>query len=224
MKRTLQITDDGSHTFYVPELDEHFHSTHGAIQESKHIFINAGFNKIEKNTINIFELGFGTGLNAWLTLIEAQLKNINVNYFGVEKYPLKPDEYQQLNYAKPLDEGNNENFLKLHQSPWNETVQLTTNFQLTKFQSDILLFDFDTLPLIDLIYFDAFAPNKQPEIWDLSLFEKIYKHCNPGAILVTYCAKGEVRRNIQKAGFIVERLAGPPGKREMLRGIKPLSA
>ena len=222
MKRTLQITDDGSHTLYVPELDEHFHSTHGAIQESKHVFINAGFNCINKTTINVFEVGFGTGLNAWLTLNEALLKNKQVNYFGIEKYPLKANEYQQLNYATLFNKSKNEQFLKLHECQWNETVELSNNYQLTKLQSDILLFNIDTLPLIDLVYFDAFAPNKQPEMWDFRLFEKLYKHCKPRAVLVTYCAKGEVRRNIQKAGFIVERLAGPPGKREMLRGIKPL--
>ena len=138
MKRTLQITEDGSHTFYVPEIDEHFHSTHGAIQESKHIFINTGFNLMDKTTLNIFEVGFGTGLNAWLTLIEAQLKDTKVNYFGIEKHPLTPTEYQQLNYAKPFDEGHNEHFLKLHQCPWNETAQLTTNFQLPKFPTDLL--------------------------------------------------------------------------------------
>ena len=220
MRRELRITEDGSHTFYLPDMDENYHSTHGAIQESKHIFIEAGLKRINKSDITIFEVGFGTGLNALLTLLEAEKLKININYFGIEKYPLSDAEYSNLNYAGLLGANCQKAFLELHSSAWETNQIIAPNFQLTKLQEDITTFTFEQMPFFDLVYFDAFAPNKQEGVWEKKIFRKIYERCNDEAILVTYCAKGSVRRDLQDVGFTVERIPGPPGKKEMLRGIK----
>ncbi|MDA3879181.1 MAG: tRNA (5-methylaminomethyl-2-thiouridine)(34)-methyltransferase MnmD [Prolixibacteraceae bacterium] len=220
MKRHIIKTEDGSHSFYVPELDEHFHSTHGAIQESQHVFIQSGLKQIKKETINIFEVGFGTGLNTLLTIIESDKTNQNINYYSIEKYPLTNTEYTQLNYSKLTGFNCNPTFLSMHDCEWGKTIKLTTNFLFTKIRGDINAYQFTECPLFDLIYYDAFAPNKQNGVWDKAIFELIYKHCAPGAVLVTYCARGEVRRTLQSVGFKTEKVAGPPGKREMLRAIK----
>lgn len=219
MKREFRITEDGSHTLYLPEMDENYHSTHGAIQESMHVFIEAGLKQIKKNELTIFEVGLGTGLNALLTLLEAEKQNQRINYIGIEKFPLIEEEYQSLNYAGLTKTESSKALLDIHQCQWDIPQQITPNFQLTKIKNDITTFSFAGLPLFDLIYFDAFAPNKQTGVWDIEIFRKIQAHCNAGAIFVTYCAKGSVRRDLQQVGFKVERIPGPPGKKEMLRGI-----
>lgn len=220
MKRSLFITEDGSHSLHIPEMDEHYHSTHGAIQESRHVFIDAGLKSSEADTLTIFEVGFGTGLNALLTLHENQSLKKHIHYYSIEKYPLVKEEYSVLNYPLVLSKAFQHSFDQMHESPWNEPVQLHSNFTLTKIQADIKDLNFDNYPHFDLIYFDAFAPNKQKGIWTQTTFNHLYQHANARAILVTYCAQGQVRRDLQEAGFTVERIPGPPGKREMLRARK----
>jgi tRNA U34 5-methylaminomethyl-2-thiouridine-forming methyltransferase MnmC len=220
MQRNLIVTEDGSHSIYVPELDENYHSTHGAIQESQHVFIESGLKHCTKSTLSVLEIGFGTGLNALLTLLESTTANLNVSYVGVEKYPLTSSEYQLLNYPKELGHLIEPSFLELHQCDWEKEHRITSNFTLFKTKIDANSMDCNAFQNFDLIYFDAFAPNKQNDLWNQSLFQQIYNHSNPGAVFVTYCAKGVVRRDLLQVGFSVERIPGPPGKKEMLRAIK----
>ncbi|WP_299577920.1 tRNA (5-methylaminomethyl-2-thiouridine)(34)-methyltransferase MnmD [uncultured Sunxiuqinia sp.] len=218
MKRFLKLTEDGSHTLYLPEMDEHFHSIHGAIQESMHVFIANGLNRCTKTEINILEIGFGTGLNTLLSLLNRQEKTIH--YYSLEKYPLTEAEYSQLNYAQNYDTETQSLFLNLHHSEWGKPVQIAPGFELTKLQADLCSVDLAQFPFFDLVYFDAFAPDKQPELWTDAIFSKISAQCQPGAILTTYCAKGVIRRSLQQNGFLMHRLPGPPGKRQMLMGEK----
>lgn len=217
IERVLQRTADGSYTLYVPSLDEHYHSVNGAIQESLHVFIYAGLRQIQKKKIRILEIGFGTGLNAWLTLLETELaEGYEIEYYTVERFPLSQDIVRNLQYGESSGSRQKKLFTHLHEALWERPVKITDRFTLHKIEGDSL-----SCPLpedIDLIFFDAFAPEKQPEMWEQSIFHKIYHVAAPGAILVTYCAKGEVRRRMQVAGFEMERLPGPPGKRHMLRG------
>ena len=218
MKRELQETADGSHTLFLPEMDEHYHSVNGAVQESRHVFIEAGLHRQEKKDITVFEVGFGTGLNAYLTLLDAENEDRSVDYFSVELYPLDPALVRALNYGDMICPEKKMLFTALHSAAWNEPVKITDHFTLHKIQGDN---NSCTLPEdMDLIYFDAFAPDKQPEMWSQEIFDRLYAHTSEGGILTTYCAKGVVRRMMQKAGYSVERIPGPPGKREMLRAIK----
>lgn len=212
-----KITKDGSSTLFVPELDEYYHSVHGAIQESIHVFIRMGFDQCHKNSIEIFELGFGTGLNAMLTFTEADKKKKRVNYFAIEKYPLQDHIINNLNYFRD-DPVLTEIYREMNGCEWNKPIRIKDHFCLYKIHEDMLDCMIDNK--FDLVYFDAFAPNAQPELWEEPVFKKLFEAMNPGGILVTYCAKGEVRRNMIKCGFEVERLPGPPGKREMLRSVK----
>lgn len=220
MKRDIIVTEDGSHTLYLPEMDEHYHSTHGAIQESQHVYIDAGFNVVQKQKLNIFEVGFGTGLNAWLTLLENERQAKQVNYYTIEKYPLEYNEYCQLNYSSHFDLNKQKQFQYMHDCAWKKTIEISPSFSISKINCDLTKLDYSVLPLFDLIYFDAFAPNKQNDLWKTDIFKQLYNQCHQNAILVTYSAKGEVRRMLQSVGFIVERIPGPPGKREMLRAKK----
>ena len=220
MQTKLKLTEDGSHTLFVPEIDECYHSTHGAIQESRHIFIEAGLKQCQKKEIGILEIGFGTGLNAFLTLLEAERSKKQVHYTSLELYPVAVETALLLNYPEELAPGKRQDFEKMHASEWNVEIPVTSYFNLTKVETDFTKFMFKDI--FDVVYFDAFSPEKQPEMWSEELFENIYLHCNPGAVLTTYCAKGIVRRAMQAAGFVVERLPGPPGKREILRGVKGL--
>lgn len=212
------LTEDGSHTLFVPAIDECYHSTHGAVQESKHIFIEAALKQCAKNEIRVLEIGFGTGLNAFLTMIEAERSDKKIHYTSLEKYPVEVVKALQLNYPEAFPAVSRESFELLHTSVWGEEVQIASNFWLTKTEADFTQFNFNEM--FDVVYFDAFSPEKQPEMWSLELFEKIFIQCNTGAVLTTYCAKGVVRRAMQSAGFQVERLPGPPGKRQILRGAK----
>jgi tRNA U34 5-methylaminomethyl-2-thiouridine-forming methyltransferase MnmC len=210
----LTVTADGSHTLFVPELDEHYHSVNGAIQESQHVYIDAGFNQSTKKEIKVLEMGFGTGLNALLTLLEAEKREIKVVYTALEKYPLPDSITCNLNYSQL----NEDLFHKIHQAEWEKFVRITPFFSLHKVQTGFSEFDFpDTY---DVVYYDAFAPDKQPEVWSQSLFDKIYAQMNEKGILTTYCAKGNIRRMMQHAGFRIERIPGPTGKREMLRAMR----
>jgi len=217
MKREIIESTDGSHTLFVPELDEHYHSVHGAIQESMHVFIEAGLRNQEKIELNIFEAGFGTGLNALLTLNEALDNNLKIHFTSIEKYPLSKEEASHLNYAKLLEK-NQKEFTFMHEANWEETVPVNSSFSLEKLKGDLK--NISLTKKYDLIYFDAFAPEKQPDLWSEEIFQKMYDISAPNGILVTYCAKGVVRRTMQAVGYTVERIPGPPGKRQMLRATK----
>ena len=218
--RKLIVTEDGSHTLYIPELNEHYHSIHGAVQESNHIFIKAGFQCFSNiSSINILEIGLGTGLNAFLTCVEAKNKNIAVNYTSIEKYPITIDEINELNYVQEVDVEEKEYFRKIHTVEWETFQEITVNFRLRKVKTDIR--EFTSERQFDLVYFDAFGPDIQPQLWTADVFKQMFSCMSKAAVLVTYSAKGQVRRNMQAAGFIVERIPGPPGKREMLRASVP---
>jgi len=218
MNSELLITEDGSNTLYVPEIDECYHSSHGAIQESRHIFIEAGLKQCRKSEINVLEVGFGTGLNAFLTMIEAERNGKQIHYVSLEKYPVEAEKALRLNYPEELSPEKRSCFELMHLSAWNEKVQVTPFFSLEKIETDFT--QYTPVDKFDVVFFDAFSPEKQPEMWMQERFELIYEYCNDAAILTTYCAKGVVRRAMQAAGFTVERLAGPPGKREILRGVR----
>ena len=262
MERIIERTDDGSATLFVPELNEHYHSTKGARTESQHIFIDMGLKASPAATPRVLEIGFGTGLNAWLTLEEAERSRRNIHYIGLELYPLDWQTVEQLGYISsdeqltihrkqtttdeqftPNEEKQQsaiELFKQLHTSPWGKDVQLTPHFTLRKVETDVNKWvenrertmsnindsvtnaESPALNLsFNLIYFDAFAPEKQPEMWSQELFNRLYVLLDRDGILTTYCAKGVVRRMLQTAGFTVERLPGPPGgKREILRARK----
>jgi len=218
MLTELKLTEDGSHTLFVPEIDECYHSTHGAIQESRHIFIEAGLKQCAAAKIRVLEIGFGTGLNAFLTYLEAERSGKQVHYTTIELYPVGVEKALQLNYPEELAPDKRQIFEQMHTSLWNEETELSPFFAYKKIETDFTKYTFTNH--FDVVYFDAFSPEKQPEMWSEELFLTIYNHCNPGAILTTYCAKGVVRRAMQSAGFTVERLEGPPGKREILRGVR----
>jgi len=218
LKRELKITKDGSHTFYMPDLDEHYHSTHGAVQESNHVFLNAGFHFCEKNPIHILEIGFGTGLNCFLTLLESLKTNRKVIYHSIELYPLEKEHVNSLNYADKNNQVQKDLFTSLHKSEWNSDVEFTDNFTLRKLLGDLKTYEFANK--YDLVYFDAFAPEVQADLWTEEIFTKINKALNSGAILTTYCSKGIVKQALRASGFELKRLQGPPGKRHMLRATR----
>lgn len=220
MNKEFVITQDGSYTIYLPEMDEHYHSTHGAIQESMHIYINEGLLQFSGKKISILEIGFGTGLNAFLTYIYARKKNICVDYYSIEKYPLTEPEYKSLNYASGEFEEYASVFEKLHSVGWNIDFFLDSKFKLHKIQDDLTTHSFDLPAKVDLVYYDAFAPNKQPDLWTDEVISKVSKCVGKDGLIVTYCAKGSVRRAFASAGFQMERLPGPPGKKEIIRGKK----
>lgn len=221
VKPKIELTADGSHTLFVSELNEHYHSTNGAIQESTHVFIKTGLSACKKDVINVFEIGFGTGLNAFLTLLDVKDTQLRVYYTGIEYYPLPISLIKELNYIENHSPEEQNLYFKLHDTDWNIESEISSNFYLTKINADFTQFDFsDIKKPLDLIYFDAFAPDKQTEMWSQEIFDQLYAVTNNQGILVTYCAKGVVRRMMQQAGYKVERLPGPPGKREMLRATK----
>ncbi|OEJ98880.1 SAM-dependent methyltransferase [Flavivirga aquatica] len=227
MDREIVITGDGSSTIHLPEWDEQYHSKHGAIQEAYHVFIKHGlynYNEYRGKTnkaINILEIGFGTGLNTFITLLEAKKLNLNIGYVGVDGYPVSMEEINQLNYPKQLNEEKNEElFKKLHEIPWDEKHQVSDHFLLTK--KNLFFSEIKDENVYNLIYFDAFGARVQPELWTEAIFQKMYNALQSDGVLVTYSAKGSVRRALQAVGFTVERLPGPPGKREMLRACKEL--
>ena len=221
--RIIQLTEDGSHTIAVPELNITYHSKHGAIQESMHVFIKDGLQFLlnlpgKSETINIFEVGFGTGLNAWLSLNEAIKHNQKIFYQTIEPYPLLIDEAEKLNYPSIFNIDLKKYFLQLHACEWNKEILIHPLFLFEKIS--ISLQNFKTNEKFHLIYFDAFDPGVQPDLWTENIFRKMYDMLYTNGILVTYCSKGVARRAMQVAGFSVEKLIGPPGKREIVRAIK----
>ena len=220
MKIEIKETQDGSHTLYLESIDEHYHSTFGAIQESQHVFIHAGLDLCTSTDIRVLEIGFGTGLNCYLTLLASMGSNKTVHYCSVENSPLPVEIWGKLNFSTHFPDADPKLFSSLHQASWNCIVEIQKQFFLHKIEADLLQLNFTDLPTFDLVYFDAFSPGKQPELWDQSVFEKLYIKMKENSILVTYCAKGYVRRTLQSIGFRVERIPGPPGKREMMRARK----
>ena len=214
----LVKTSDGSHTIYVPEMNEHYHSIHGAVQESEHIFIKAGYESCNAEPLNIFEAGFGTGLNALLTAVRAAKDNREVFYTSIEKYPIAPDLIKLLNHYEFAGTDGKRIFDNIQSSPWDQMNCICNNFNLNKIKGDLT--DFIPVYPVDLVYYDAFGPDKQPSMWTREIFEKIASAMRTGGILVTYSSKGEVKRNLRSVGFDVKLLPGPPGKREMISAKK----
>ncbi len=222
MKREIITTADGSRSIRIPEMDETYHSSHGAVQEAKHVFIENGLSALPSLTsIRIFEMGFGTGLNALLTLEAAEQQNKNIHYTGIEAFPVSLEMALQMDYEQFVSIENQHLFTRLHTSEWNSDQCITPFFMLYKIEEKIESF----LPQqssIDLIYFDAFGPRAQSDIWDMNILEKMEALLVPGGVFVTYCAKGQLKRDLKSLGLRVESLPGPPGKREMTRAWKDL--
>ncbi len=218
-------TADGSHSLFLKELNEHYHSVHGAIQESKHVYIDAGLNFFKKHqqsisSINILEIGMGTGLNVLLTFLENTHHRYKINYLTIEPFPLDKSFFGELNYIEQLNADEHKNVFQLiHESEWEKEIQLNENFKFKKINNQLqnILFEKEQF---DVVYFDAFAPEKQAEMWTTTIFQKLVDATNINGVLVTYCAKGEVKRTLKKVGFEIEAIKGPPGKREMIRAKK----
>ncbi len=215
-------TEDGSTSVYNENLMESYHSTFGAINESMHVFIEAGLSKItNQDTINILEIGFGTGLNTLLTCIYSEEQCLKIKYFTIESDPIEKDIYEQMNFEECLRiKSSNNYFSNIHKASWDQTHNIHSKFRFSKLKKKLELYQPQN-NYFHLIYFDAFSPEIQPEMWSISNFTKLFKSMLEDGILVTYCAKGQVRRDLEKVGFITERIPGPKGKREMLRATKP---
>lgn len=218
MERHLRLTADRSPTFYVPALDQHYHSRHGALQESRHVFIQSGLQHLATlPEVQLLEIGWGTGLNALLSAQYAQEHQQVLHYHGVEKYPLLPQEWASLHFPEA---GTPEQLEALHTSPEDEWRPLHSHFHFRKSSADLR--DLQLRPQdYHLIYYDAFAPEAQPELWTPAIFAKLYQSLRPDGLLVTYSVKGSVKRALRSAGFQVQKLPGPPGKREICRARRP---
>lgn len=214
MKREIRRTADGSATIYLPDLDENYHSNHGAIQEARHVFLQHGIETLPHDQITVFEMGFGTGLNALLTYQFGREKNKQIRYLGIEAYPVEKELIEVLDYASEIGGGHGPVFDQMHTSSWNEEIELSAHFRLKKIHLKIE----DYVPekeTVDIVYFDAFGPRAQSEMWQLSVLDKMHRMLRPNGILVTYCAMGQFKRDLKSLGFVVEGKPGPPGKREM---------
>jgi tRNA U34 5-methylaminomethyl-2-thiouridine-forming methyltransferase MnmC len=219
MKREILITADGSTTIRIPDWDENYHSSHGAIQEAKHVFIANGLDLFKNQAeISILEIGFGTGLNAFITFLETQNKE-KVNYVGVEAYPISQDEVNQMNYPSELKANSFTSiFENLHNCDWEQEIAITSQFKLTKRQQ--LFQDIEDRNQYNLIYFDAFGFPLQPELWSELIFKKMFDALLSNGVLVTYACRTSIKNAMITAGFTIEKLPGAPGKREMLRATK----
>jgi len=219
LEREIIQTSDGSTTIHIKEWDECYHSKHGAIQEAKHVFIKNGLALFPNQKVSVLEIGFGTGLNAFITFLEAQKLDQTIDYVGVEAFPVSEEELKSMNYTEELNALDDKViFDKMHALNWEEKNDLSENFSLTKRKQ--FFEDIDDVEKFDLIYFDAFGYRVQPELWSVSVFERMFKALKNNSILVTYAARGVIKRNMIEVGFTVEKLAGPPGKREMFRARK----
>lgn len=218
MKREIITTLDGSTTIHLPELKESYHSKHGAIQEAYHVFIKNGLSLFSES-VAVLEIGFGTGLNAFITYLESQKNNQIIDYVGVEAYPIALEEATQMNYVSELNAANEtEVFKKMHTSDWEEKHHFSNKFSLIKRKQ--FFQDISDTSAFDLIYFDAFGYNVQPELWSLEIFKKMFSALKPNGVLVTYACRTSIKNAMKEAGFKVEKLPGAPGKREMLRAFK----
>ncbi len=213
VRARIEITEDGSPTLFHPIIGDSYHSLHGAVTESNHIYISVGFDHLQRDDISILEVGFGSGLNALLTLRRSESLARRVNYRAIELYPLDMATVEALEYSK------DQYFNLLHSCEWGVDIDITPNFTLRKECVDLLSYNFDGV--FDLIYFDAFAPDSQPELWSETVFRSIFNAMRSGGVLVTYSSKGLVKRALRSVGFEVLRLAGPVGKRHILRAVKP---
>lgn len=219
MKREIITTDDGSVTIYLPEMQETYHSKFGAIQEANHVFIKNGLHLKQGQPIAILEIGFGTGLNAFITFLESVVTKQVIDYTGLEAYPVEPEHSALLNYVAQMDAAQYiDIFNQMHSSPWDVEIALNDNFKLTKRRQ--FFEDIDDIDKYDLIYFDAFGYPSQPHLWSEEIFLKMFKALKPGGILVTYACRSIIKNNMKAAGFTTTKLPGPPGKREMLRAMK----
>lgn len=219
MEREIIETLDGSTTIHIKEWNESYHSKHGAIQEAKHVFIQNGLSLFPNQTVSILEIGFGTGLNAFITLLESQKLNQIIDYVGVEAYPVNATEVLGMNYISELNAiSQKAAFVEMHECKWDEKVVLNSKFHLTKRKQ--FFGEIEDIEQFELIYFDAFGYRVQPELWSTAIFKKMYDALKPGGKLVTYAARGVVKRSMIEVGFAVEKLPGPPGKREMFRASK----
>ena len=219
MKREIQITGDGSTSIFIPELNEGYHSRHGAIQEAYHVFIKNGLELFSKQELSILEIGFGTGLNAFITYLETKKSKQTIDYVGIEAYPVENEHVLQMNYVQQLDALDEQKvFNHIHTSNWETKTELSKHFFLTKrkqFFQDIQ--DSDTY---DLIYFDAFGYTVQPELWSEAIFKIMYQSLKKNGVLVTYACRSSIKNAMLAVGFTIEKLPGAPGKREMLRATK----
>ncbi|WP_298141414.1 tRNA (5-methylaminomethyl-2-thiouridine)(34)-methyltransferase MnmD [Flavobacterium sp.] len=219
MKREILTTNDGSTTIHLPEWNESYHSKHGAIQEAYHVFIKSGLSLFDGKSVSILEIGFGTGLNAFITYLEAQKTNQVIDYVGVEAYPVDIVEALQMNYVSELNASDEKDiFDKMHQISWEEKQAISNNFSLTKRKQ--FFQDISDVDSFDLIYFDAFGFRVQPELWSFDIFKKMYEALKTNGVLVTYACRSSIKNAMIECGFKVEKLPGAPGKREMLRGTK----
>jgi tRNA U34 5-methylaminomethyl-2-thiouridine-forming methyltransferase MnmC len=217
MKREIIQTLDGSTTIHLPEINESYHSKHGAIQEAYHVFIKNGLSLFDDKSVSVLEIGFGTGLNAIITYLESQNKQQNINYVGVEAYPVSFDEAMQMNYVKELN-SDNEVFAEMHSCDWEIKKSFSATFSLLKRKQ--FFQDISDVNEYDLIYFDAFGFRVQPELWSDVIFKKMYAALKSNGVLVTYACRTSIKKAMIEAGFTVEKLTGAPGKREMLRARK----
>ncbi|MFD2891298.1 tRNA (5-methylaminomethyl-2-thiouridine)(34)-methyltransferase MnmD [Flavobacterium chuncheonense] len=219
MKREIIITQDGSTTIHLPEWNESYHSKHGAIQEAKHVFIKNGLSLFNGKQVSILEIGFGTGLNCFITFLEAQKKNQSVHYVGVEAYPIAKEEVQLLNYVNELEAVEFSSvFDVMHTLDWDIQSKLTPTFELTKRKQ--FFNEIDDREQFDFIYFDAFGFTVQPELWEEAIFRKMHTALKPNGVLVTYACRTVIKKAMEAVGFTTEKLPGAPGKREMLRAVK----
>lgn len=219
MERKIIVTGDNSKTLLIPELDETYHSVHGALNEARHVFINNGLESIDKSNVAVFELGFGTGLNLLVTLEFLSNKDIKVDYTSIENYPLPHETIEKMDYDRLIDAKYAEVYIKSHQVEWNKKIGLTEKLNLTKVDADVSIYEMEK-EQYDIIYFDAFGPRVQPELWSVPVLKKMFESLHAPGRLVTYCAQGQFKRNLKAAGFGVLNVPGPPGKREMTIGLK----
>lgn len=222
MKYEVINTGDGSKTLHLPDMNEQFHSVNGAISESEYVFLKKGYLFHPSKTPIIFEVGFGTGLNCLLTALKAEEQKRLTTYFTIEKFPLEQDIIDQLDYGKLISPYAEGLYKDIHECKWNKTIEISKYFKLVKLETDLLLNELKNINNCDLVYFDAFGPDKQPAMWQPEIFQKIYSLTAHKGVFITYSAKGEVRRQLSACGFEMERLPGPPGKFQMLRGIKKI--
>ena len=219
MKRELIITEDGSSSIFIPEMDETYHSTHGALQEAKHVFIENGLKRVDSGAIKILEMGFGTGLNAFLTAVNAEQLMKKVDYIGVEAFPVEQTMIDSLNYSELIGEEFHSVFTRIHKAEWEVSQEINSSFSIQKIESKIQDYKI-TLDSLDVVFFDAFGPRVQSELWTEAVLGKMYLGLKQDGFLVTYCAQGQFKRNLKSVGFEVECVPGPPGKREMTLAFK----
>lgn len=219
MEQQIITTSDGSKTIYLPHLDETYHSSHGAVQEANHVFIKNGLDAFLNKDLTVFEMGFGTGLNALLTYIQTEKSDCSIHYSGIEAFPVPSEVAMQMDYCQLIGAEHVHKFEQLHQASWGAKIQLSNRFSFEKIHHKIE----DYTPAIeqfDIVFYDAFGPRAQEDMWSPLILQKMYDMLKVGGFLVTYCAKGQVKRDLKALGFEIEALPGPPGKREMTRAWK----